>query len=447
MSLRRRLILAITLVLAFACSLSVVIISQSMNEELVELTDHELIQITHLAWQIDPEAVQSKGEPEATALSERRGERRKRRGEDDNEIVVERWDGQRRTTLLPGRVDLPRPTRPSTASITISGDVWRVLVSGSEEAWIVAGQRMEGGAELVVDALLGSAMPVIGSLPVVALLIVVVVKGALTPLQRLTLNIKQRPALDNAPLNAPDAPIELRPLIDAFNQLLIRVTAAVGKERSFVTDAAHALRTPVTALQLQAEALKEAKSKSDFVERLDDLVAGIARTRRLVEQLLQLARAEHSIAGSSLPAEIIQELHDELVGPLHEKGVRLRLDIDDGRSAVVPVHATTLSIVLRNLTDNAARYTARGGTITLGARVDKHSCRMWVRDEGCGPGEEDLERLFDRFYRPAQDSTSGTGLGLSIARESARAARGDVWLERAPHSTGLIAVVELPLAL
>jgi two-component system, OmpR family, sensor kinase len=281
--------------------------------------------------------------------------------------------------------------------------------------------------------------------PLVGLLIAIVVRRTLAPLHRTTGDLKARPALSAQPLNAEGAPDEVRPLLEAFNNLLERVRAGVEREHTFITDAAHALRTPVTALQLQGETLAGATSAADYEERLADLVAGIKRARHTLEQLLALARAGHLPAGQAVVRDALKVLPDAFQAALRQRQVSLQLVLGDIGQACVPLRPEALGIVLQNLVDNALRYSPQGSTITVGACRDGDRCRIWVADQGPGLPEDELERVYERFYRSANDPTAGTGLGLSIVRAIVLAARGTTWLEQNPAGAGLTAILQLPL--
>ena len=284
-----------------------------------------------------------------------------------------------------------------------------------------------------------------------ALLIWLAVGHALEPLQRLTALVKARrvDALDALPdTRLPD---EVQPLVSALNDLLARLRAALERERAFMADAAHELRTPLTALHLQMGMLARASGDAERAAAMETLSAGVQRAIRLVEQMLALARQEPRAETQRVALrldELAREIVAELV-PLADVG---RIDL--GVSAAQPVSVRgdpdALRTLLRNLVDNAVRYTPAGGRVDVSvveeAAGDTSGARLTVSDDGPGiPGAE-RARVFDRFHRPAGTAPPGSGLGLSIVKAIAQAHGAKITLGDGPAGKGLSVTVSFPPA-
>lgn len=432
MSLRRQLILGVAAVVALVGLAVGTVGGIEMYGEVEELLDQELVQIAYMAERAEP--------PNQRGPGPLVGSRYR-----DGELAVQRWKGDMLIRLLPTRVRLPRPEREGFDYVDARGTSWRRYAVRIEGGWVIAAQRTDARYELTAGAVAIAVLPVLFGLPLVGLFIAMVVRRTLAPLHQITSDLKARPALSAEPLDAKGVPDEVRPLLDAFNGLLERVRAGVEREHTFITDAAHALRTPVTALQLQAETLAGATSAVDYEERLADLIAGITRARHTLEQLLALARAGHHPAGRVVVREVLDALLDTFHTALRQRRVSLQREFNDIGDACVPLRAEALTIVLQNLFDNALRYSPPGATITVGACREGEWCRIWVRDQGPGLPAEDLERVYERFYRSVNDTTAGTGLGLSIVQAIVSAAHGTTQLARGPAGTGLTATLLLPV--
>jgi two-component system OmpR family sensor kinase len=235
----------------------------------------------------------------------------------------------------------------------------------------------------------------------------------------------------------------VRPLVQELNLLFGRVKTAFDAQQNFVADAAHELRTPLAALKLQVQGLERAESPAAREVAVARLTAGIERATRLVEQLLVLARQEASAAGGAKAqqvalAELARRTVGDFAGVAQNKGVDLGLQHADEVS--VEGQADGLMIMMRNLVDNAVKYTPPGGTVD----VSVVGARVVVEDSGPGIPEEERERVFNRFYRVAGSEVSGSGLGLAIIKAIAERHGATLTLEKSERLGGLKAVVTFP---
>jgi two-component system OmpR family sensor kinase len=283
--------------------------------------------------------------------------------------------------------------------------------------------------------------------PTLSLLVAWIVGRSVRPVRGFADALRRRRPDDVQPVAVDGLPDEVRPVAEALNDLLARLRAALERERAFLADAAHELRTPLTALDLQAQAVLEARPQRREAA-LADLRAGVARATRLVEQLLAIAREQHGAA----PAPVMLQL-DELVRrtvaefvPLAE-AAHIDLGIEAADPASVLGDADALARLLRNLIDNAVRYTPAGGRVDVAVRLEAGAppqAFVTVTDTGPGIPAAERERVFDRFHRVPGVGGSGSGLGLSLARSIAGRHGGQLVLDDAPNGQGLRAVLRMP---
>jgi two-component system OmpR family sensor kinase len=260
--------------------------------------------------------------------------------------------------------------------------------------------------------------------------------------------VASRQADDLSPVSDNGLPDEVRPLVQELNLLFGRVKTAFDAQQTFVADAAHELRTPLAALRLQAQSLDRAESPEARKLAVSRLTAGIDRATRLVEQLLVLARQEATAAGGAATrpvdlAELARRTVADLAGVAAAKGVDVGVQQAD--AAQVEGQPDALQILLRNLVDNAIKYTPSGGTadITVKNEVVEGAAQVTVTVEDSGPGipAEERERVFDRFYRVAGSEAAGSGLGLAIIKAIAERHGASLALGQSARLGGLAATV------
>ena len=330
-------------------------------------------------------------------------------------------------------------------TINAGGADYRVFSADSKNQRIVVAQQMELRRETAANAAFMALLPVIVLIPVLGVVISFVIRRQLQPLSTTALEVAARPPLALDPLPVAGLPAEVLPLINEINRLLVRLHDASEREQRFIADAAHALRTPLAALQLQADVLDGSPDATERTARTAELRAGIRRAVRLANDLLVLARSEH--AAGPVHSQIafgaaVTEAYELYASIASTRGVRLRLNACSG--ATVPGDARQLAQITANLLDNALRYTPPGGCVAISALADAGGARIEVIDEGPGLPESELEKVFERFYRAPGDATEGSGLGLAVVRGIAESLGGRVWLENRSERRGLIVHVWLP---
>ena len=357
------------------------------------------------------------------------------------DFVVQVWtlDGVRIYLSRPHSV-LPNITTLGFSTVTTSEGLWRVYGAQAMTKVIQVAQPMRVRKEQAVDLALKTLRPFALLLPVLGFLIWIAVGRALQPLQRLTTLVKARrvDALD--PLPNERLPDEVRPLVDALNDLLVRLGVALDRERAFMADAAHELRTPLTALHLQMGTLSRAANEAERNDAMEKLSAGMQRAIRLVEQMLSLARQEPRVEPTRAPvplADIARDVVAELV-PLAD-AKQIDLGISNSQPAVVMGDPDALRTLTRNLVDNAVRYTPAGGRVDVSVEngSDSGQTLLKVVDNGPGIPPEERSRVLDRFYRRPGTSPPGSGLGMAIVKAIADTHGATLELDAGPDGTGL----------
>jgi two-component system OmpR family sensor kinase len=357
------------------------------------------------------------------------------------DFVVQVWtlDGVRVYLSRPHSV-LPNVTTLGFSTVTTSEGIWRVYGAQAMTKVIQVAQPMRVRKEQAVDLALKTLRPFALLLPVLGFLIWIAVGRALQPLQRLTTLVKSRrvDALD--PLPNERLPDEVRPLVDALNDLLVRLGVALDRERAFMADAAHELRTPLTALHLQMGTLSRAANEAERNDAMEKLSAGMQRAIRLVEQMLSLARQEPRVQPTRAPvplADIARDVVAELV-PLAD-AKQIDLGISNSQPAVVMGDPDALRTLTRNLVDNAVRYTPAGGRVDVSVEngSDSGQTLLKIVDNGPGIPPDERSRVLDRFYRRPGTSPPGSGLGMAIVKAIADTHGATLELDAGPDGTGL----------
>lgn len=322
--------------------------------------------------------------------------------------------------------------------------------------------------QIARQSALYATLPLLLLVPVLLAVMLMLIRLMLRPLAELSRTVDARQEHDLKPLPKTGLPTELQPFVNAINGLLGRTSAAMESQRRFVADAAHELRSPLAALSLQAERLHAAPMSPEATERLETLQAGIRRSRHLLEQLLLLARAQNARWGqgqvaataASAPAvvavlPVMRRVLEDLLPLADQKGLNLGIsaapgvphDAEADERIRVASDEMALYTLLRNLVDNAIRYTPAGGQIDLWVDQRGAEVVMAVQDNGPGIPAEERTRVVDPFYRVLGTGESGSGLGLSIVDTLVGNLKGRLRLDDAVgHAHGLRAVVTLPAA-
>ena len=343
-------------------------------------------------------------------------------GDDEESRVIIQHLADGSQALANGDETLPLPL-PATlvdglATVNVGGEAFRVLVhSTSRGERIAVAQEVGARDKDARESAWRSLLPFLILFPVLLLVVGDLVRKLFRPIASLAAEIDRRGEQLLHPIDEQHLPAEVRPFVVAINRLLTRVAQAMDGQRRFVADAAHELRSPMTALSLQAERLAACSLQVSARERLLPLCQGIERSRQLIDQLLSLAAAQAAVprpqARIGVHAVYRRVLEDLL--PLAEQK-HLDIGVEDSADVQLLINPMDLFTLIKNLVDNAIRYTPAGGTIDLClAQTDTCVC-LQVKDSGPGISVEEHDRVFDPFYRTLGSGETGSGLGLSIVR-------------------------------
>jgi two-component system, OmpR family, sensor kinase len=325
---------------------------------------------------------------------------------------------------------------------------WRELVrTRADGSRIAIGQPTAIRDEIARDSALRTVVPLLALIPCLLLIVGIIIRQTLRPVLSLAERLDKRQAdqLQRLPLEG--MPSELRPFIASINRLLERVQDLIDQQRRFIADAAHELRTPITAISLQAENLDHSELLPESRARLASLQSGTKRTAHLLEQLLALARYDMDVM-TDVPVASLDQCTKQVVADLlpraADRGVDLGFEIVE--PAFVRCEAAMLAVMVRNLIDNAIRHIPRGGRIDVGVYREESRAVLQVEDNGPGIPEAELTRIVEPFVRGRGVVEDGSGLGLSIVSRIAQRLNGSLSLENISGGAGLRATVSLPAA-
>lgn len=312
-------------------------------------------------------------------------------------------------------------------------------------------QRTSVRDEIASDMAFRTVLPIAALIPCLLLVTAIVIARSLLPMVRLASDLDGRRADDMKPLPAAQMPSELHPFIGSINGLLQRVRLLMDQQRRFVADAAHELRTPITALSLQAENLDSVDLPSGVRDRVTALRQGIGRTKHLLEQLLALARQEAGAPeGATIPVVALDDVAKEVVADVLPGAASRGIDLGFARvePTMVRGEAVMLAALARNLLDNALRFTPRGGRIDVWVYRDGNTAILKIEDSGPGVAPEEIGRIFEPFFRGKRPEGDGVGLGLSIVKRIVDRLEGSIEAANIAECgrTGLSVVVKLPAA-
>jgi two-component system, OmpR family, sensor kinase len=285
--------------------------------------------------------------------------------------------------------------------------------------------------------------------PLLMLAVWWIVSASLAPVSRVRRQVAERQADDLTEVNEAGLPAEVQPLVHELNLLFARVRQAFEAQKSFVADAAHELRSPLAALKLQAQGLRRAADDASRELAVNRLTAGIDRATRLMEQLLVLARQQaNAVTGPRPQPTSLADLarHALADAASHAQTRRIDLGLRHVDASEVPGNAEALTILLRNLLDNAIKYTPPGGTVDVEIHQLADRVLLSVEDSGPGIPEQDRDRVLDRFYRATGTQTTGSGLGLAIVKSIADLHGASLTLGRSPRLGGLRVELSFPAA-
>jgi two-component system OmpR family sensor kinase len=424
-SIRRQLIVGLLLAVVAGCVFAAGWIYVTARDEANALFDYHLEQI---AWSMRDHSFQRELIAPPSA------------GELESDFVVQIWDRSGREIYL----SRPHARVPGYTPLGFTdqhtGDAaWRVFAVRTRGRVIQVAQPQRVRDRLAAGLALRAAAPIALLVPLLAALVWIVVGRGLRPLESIAAAVRKRHSTSLEPLSVGAVPDELSPLVGELNSLLARLGNALEVQRRFVADAAHELRSPLTALRLQAQLAERAGNGAARSQAIAELKSGVERATRVVEQLLTLARQGPEARPGAGEAVDLVALAQAVVTDFAPLAAQKNIDLGLERAAPAMVRGdpVALRVLLANLVDNAVRYTPRGGAVDVDVGVDvgvagAHGAFLAVSDSGPGIPQDERERVFDRFHRVPGSGEVGSGLGLAIVREIAERQAARVSLEDRP---------------
>lgn len=368
----------------------------------------------------------------------------------EKHIGYQVWHDGRLILRAQGTPLAPIADQPGFSTQTIDGRQWKVFGFYPENTGfrIYTAEDQKARKELSWKIILSSMRLILWSLPLLLVIIYILVNRALKPLEALSAGVRKQDINHLSPLDASRVPVEAAPVVNALNGLLTRLDRAMENERQFTANASHELRTPLSSIRLHSQLALNAPSEAEREESLRHIIEAVDQSTHLVEQLLLLGRMPAEARSGDYRAfrlgALCHEVAEKLQGTAMEKNMKLALEVE--KDIRVKSNPQLLSAMLRNLLDNAIRYSPPGSRVSCQARKKEKLVEIVVTDEGPGIPEDRLRQARERFVRFAGQEVSGCGLGLSIVTMAAEylGITFDLGNRTDGHS-GLVARLVIPL--
>jgi len=336
------------------------------------------------------------------------------------------------------------------SNLWLKGQSWRVYTNVDPVTHLVfmVGEQSNFRQKLENQLTQDSIFVMLITYPFLGLLIWIIVGRGLEPLKKIASEVSHRAPSHLLPVDAKAIPAEIIPVIEELNSLFQRLDDAFEREKRFAADAAHELKTPLAIINTQAQVALCTQDEEVRKQALQKLIKGIMRSTHIVQQLLTLSRMmpESTIKE---PEEInLTRAATEIVADLAPQAIAKNIEIEliaDETPILISGNSTYIAILMRNLVDNAIRYTPEMGTVTIQTEHTSTEAIFKVIDNGPGVPEELRERVFERFFRVVGNQASGSGLGLGIVQKIVRLHHAEISLATAPSGQGLEVKVSFPL--
>jgi two-component system OmpR family sensor kinase len=429
-SIRKRLLLTLGTAISLATLVQAAISYRIAISDVNDISDYHMVQLAHamrghLSERVNP----SPGRPVA--------------GEDRSFLLqIMPLPPEQRGASVDNALQSSLGEAPGFSTRQVGKKTFRVFTLHTQTMALEVMHDMGKRSVMAREIALRTILPILVLGPVLLLIVWWGISHALCPLVASREEIARRNISDLHALRTEGAPEELLPFIREINGLFGRIGEAFAAQRSFVADAAHELRTPLTALRLQVQALQRATTATMRDNAIERLLLGIDRATHLIEQMLSLAREEASDsagAHADLPQVVCLALSDVLP-QAQMRNIDIGADFFDHAPAepfLVRGGAEALRVLLRNLFENAVKYTPHLGVVNLSLRRDGASVVLTIEDSGPGIPQEDRVAVFERFRRGSEHDVEGSGLGLSIVQAIARKNDIRILMDRSTALGGL----------
>ena len=333
------------------------------------------------------------------------------------------------------------------SNIKTGETLWRVflLEANNSTIKIEVAEKFEVRGELIEDVLITIFTPLIFLVPLIAIVVWAGLRKGLAPVNSLSVEVEGRSADNLKPLETTDIPKEIKPLTASIDHLMGRMEDTIENERQFTDNAAHELRTPLAAIKTLAQVAKDHSSEdisnNKLNEILDDLVLGTDRATHLVEQLLDFARLNNKNINKEEVnlSDLFNNFINIFKNKLTIKDITLKTNIDE--NIKIFGHKDTLSILIRNIIDNACKYTPSGGTVAASLSTTEKEIVLNITDSGIGIPDKEKNKVMERFYRVPNShketsKVTGCGLGLAITKHIADLHSASLTIKDNPEGTG-----------
>ena len=444
-SLKKQLVVGVLTPLILGLGVLLYISYDSTLHEIEEVFDAELAQVAGIIAKLALSNLDSKEQQVSNLQTVAKGHKYEKR------ISYQVWHGDSLVLRSNSAPKKPMANQPGFSDVRINDREWRVFGLHPKDSryLIFSGEDNNARDELSLEIAIGSLGIFAWALPVLGTIIFLTVGLGIRSLDRISTEVRQQDILNLSPVNVEQVPAEVVPLVQALNELLARLDAAMSRERRFTSNASHELRTPLSSIRLHAQLALKSDNAEDQQRSLQKVIQAVDQSTHLVEQLLLLNKLPTESQVGDMEdidlEELCGEISRQLAGFAGDKHIMIR------NVSAKPEHALTIKsnrhllyTILRNLLDNAIRYSPHNSTISCVLENNEEQVVISIQDEGPGIPASKLSQVRQRFFRIAGQEIDGCGLGLSIVEQAARhiSAEFDL-INRSDGHTGLIASIRI----
>lgn len=444
-SLKKQLMIGMLVPLALGLGILLYISYDSTLHEIEEVFDAELAQTAGLMAQLALANLDSRKQQVSNLQSTAKGHKYEKR------ISYQVWHGNDLVLRSDSAPQTPMSNQPGFSDVVIDDRQWRVfgLYSDDSPYVVYSGEDNNARDELSLEIAIGSLSMLAWALPLFGIIIFFTVSRGLRSLDRISLEVRQQDIHNLSPVNVEKVPAEIFPLVQALNELLARLDAAMSRERQFTSNASHELRTPLSSIRLHAQLALKSDNAEDKQESLQKVIQAVDQSTHLVEQLLLLSKLPTEGQTGNVTEFDLMELCGKVYRQLAEcaQNKQIRIDTSSalhGTELIIRNNQQLLHTILRNLLDNAIRYSPDNSSISCRVKKTGDSVVISIQDEGPGIPASQLSQVRQRFFRIAGQEIDGCGLGLSIVEQAARHIGAEFELtNRTDGHSGLIASIRI----
>lgn len=367
-----------------------------------------------------------------------------------NQIEFRLWNQQGDILLTSHHLPIKIIQSPLTlgfTSIQADGDHWRTLVSYHNGMTILIAEKYNLSTELLHQLTWNNFIMLLWGYPLLGLFIWLSIDRGLSSLRRLTDDIVKRQATRLDIVDVSNVPIEVKPLVEALNRLFLRLYETFERNKRFSADAAHELRTPLAALKTQAQVALKVSTEEERKAGLRNVILGVDRCTHIVQQLLTLSRLAPEAGLQDIQYFNLSNLTAEIVAQLVPDALKKNIEIElvsNQEEVCLYGNETFIAILIRNLVDNAIRYTPQNGEVRIQLSENTNQTRIKIIDSGPGIPKELRTRVFERFYRVLGTTAPGSGLGLAIVQQIAELHNAQIELSTPASGKGLEISIVFP---